>query len=72
MSLHGYLIFQLSVSSFVRACASSNSRTFSMANDGLVGEGLQQINLSVAEGANFGSSDRNCADSLTRPDQRND
>src|SRR5262249_20320003 len=35
-------------------------------NYGLVGEGLEQFDLSIGERANLGASDRNRADGLTR------
>src|SRR6266478_5879022 len=51
-----------SVRSRVRACTSSNSRTFSMAITGLVGEGLDQLDLPLAEGPRLRSYHRQDAD----------
>jgi hypothetical protein len=39
-------------------------------DDGLVGEGSEEIDLSVGEAASLGASDRNCADGLGGADQR--
>jgi hypothetical protein len=59
-----------SLSSCVRACTSSNSRVFSMADDGLVRESVDELDLAFGQRAHFGAPDHNHANRLACVDQR--
>jgi hypothetical protein len=59
------------LSSRVRACTSSNSRTFSIVITRLACESCQQCNLLVREWPHLGATDRERADGLVLPQQGN-